>query len=132
MKTNVIDREIPTYAFDTYVGSWSPDGRQFAFATRDGHCVDLYVVTFGGGEAIRRLTRDANVTGVPSWSLDGTALYFSSNFDVYVIGVDGTNLKHITENRPWKGFILESTARSVRGRKARCGVHSPRRSAHPA
>ena len=72
---------------------------------RAAQSVDLYVITFAGGETIQRLTHGANVTGVPSWSPDGTTLGFSSDSDVYVIGVDGTNLTNITKNRPGKKYF---------------------------
>jgi Tol biopolymer transport system component len=60
-----------------FVGGWSPDGATIAFDAVIGGNDDVYVVGADGGH-LRRLTAEASVDGVPSWSGDGRWIYFSS------------------------------------------------------
>lgn len=50
---------------------WSPDGKTIAFV-RDGQ---IFLLSASGGEP-RQLTRHGTPVGVPSWTPDGSALYF--------------------------------------------------------
>jgi Tol biopolymer transport system component len=64
-------------AAGVWVGGWSPDGSQIAFeAAIDGN-TDVFVVASAGG-AVRRLTDEPSIDGVPSWSQDGRSIYFAS------------------------------------------------------
>jgi len=60
---------------------WSPDGLSLAFDSRGGGRADIYLIHVSGGEPMRITnsvaTNSDNV--VPSWSRDGSAVYFSSN-----------------------------------------------------
>ena len=96
--------------------SWSPDGTSIAFASPDGLFIvdptdpqfDQPVTTdFYGGAAPRsifvtEIELDITVAvGRPGWSPDGTQLVFgatdnSGNTDVYVVGVDGSDLTRLT------------------------------------
>jgi len=62
-----------------YVGlpRWSPDGRSVAFVARPSGQADVYAVDVAGGPS-RRLTSDASDESTPSFSADGTHLYFAS------------------------------------------------------
>jgi len=66
----------------TIVGnpSWSPDGERIAFDVRvQGH-TDIYIVNAAGGN-LQHLTSDASEETLPTWSVDGQYIYFSSNRD---------------------------------------------------
>ena len=96
--------------------SWSPDGKQIAFASdRDGHVIDgrltdeIYVMD-ADGDNPQNLTNDPHHDWYPSWSPDGKQIAFASDrfafdaegiplsFDIYVMDADGKNLQRLTEN----------------------------------
>src|SRR5262249_33243641 len=58
--------------------TWSPDGRQIAFAGLNGGMSDLYVVDVESG-AVRQLTHDAFADLQPTWSPDGRTIAFSTD-----------------------------------------------------
>ena len=57
---------------------WSPDGRSIAFDSRgeDGHS-DIWTIGVDGA-GLRRVTRDPSDESIPSWSRDGSLVYFTS------------------------------------------------------
>jgi WD40 repeat protein len=73
--------------------SWSPDGKQLAFASRtDGTNLDIYTMNANGTGLNRLTTNPARDEGV-AWSPDGTRIAFLSNRndtysqDIYVVDV---------------------------------------------
>jgi len=92
---------------------WSPDGRKIAFASADrqpwrGGTFDLYVMD-ADGSGLRRLTRDPASDGGPAWSPDGRKIAFTRSHapaegrgpwesDVYVINVDGSGERNLTDD----------------------------------
>jgi TolB protein len=77
--------------------TWSPDGRQIAFASRRASNWDLYLMRADGGD-LRRLTDD----GEPAWSPDGASIAFSSNrdgdLDIYVLDLASAAVTQITDD----------------------------------
>jgi Tol biopolymer transport system component len=86
--------------------SWSPDGTQIAFTTRErdiyGSSIDVIQVN---GTAQRPVTLDENMLdSAPTWSPDGTRLafgrrdarpaYFADN-GLYVVNADGSGLRQL-------------------------------------
>ena len=92
--------------------SWSPDGKQIAFASdRVGkNNVEIYVMDADGGNP-QRLTNNPLDDQFPSWSPDGKRIVFSSmrdghfetkfaiTYEIYVMDADGGNQQRLTENR---------------------------------
>lgn len=89
--------------------SWSPDGQQLAFATdRDSErallqerTTAIYILTVGVPGATRVTTDTANHYTQPVWSPSGNRIAVVSNrdstgLDVYLVNVDGGNLKRLT------------------------------------
>ncbi|GAB4260769.1 MAG: hypothetical protein Kow0092_09850 [Deferrisomatales bacterium] len=83
--------------------------------------LDLWVMN-ADGSGKRRLTRNGATNWAPSWHPDGRRIVFSSNmddwraelgtfghnFELYLIGADGTGLKRITHNAVFDSFPMFS------------------------
>lgn len=81
--------------------SFSPDGKQVAFAsTRDGN-FDVYVMD-GDGSNVRRLTTSPFRDHRPRFSPDGKRIAFVShrdgNAEIYVMNADGSNQRRLTHH----------------------------------
>lgn len=79
---------------------WAPDARRVAFsAWRAGGYRDVLVVDTVSGE-LREITRDRAQDMHPSWSPDGTLLYFSSDRDgvpnIYAHSLRDNSLRRVT------------------------------------
>jgi TolB protein len=81
--------------------SWSPDGRQIAYAGGDveGNG-DIYVVNADGTEP-RQLTDDPGRAQQPAWSPDGEWILFASDREggrgsVFLMRPDGSSQQNLT------------------------------------
>ena len=88
-----------------YTGlSWSPDGRNIAFASsRAGNAIYVIYVMDIAGSDVRRVYGAEQSVFAPAWSPDGSQIAFQkqgtiqTGWDLYIINVDGTGLKVLTE-----------------------------------
>jgi hypothetical protein len=74
--------------------SWSPDGRQIAFASHRDGIFQIYAMNSDGSN-IRRLTKHNSEDSNPSWAPDGGAIaYISATGDdrrgLFLMGADGS------------------------------------------
>lgn len=79
---------------------WSPDGTRLAFSDGSVGNSDIFIVNADGSGLINLTKSPAHDAG-PHWSPDGAQLAFSSDRDnkqheVYVVDVDGRNLRRLT------------------------------------
>lgn len=88
--------------------AWSPDGSMLAYAEyRDGgDSQGLFVLDVATGD-IRDLTQEVFDADHPAWSPDGTEIAYSAygegiGSEIYVVGVDGSGLRRVTD-RPDNG-----------------------------
>ena len=93
MPGTVFSGSLPFADFDV-----SPDGREIAFATRGQHD-DLFVMNTDGSNLRQTTNAPAKDRG-PSWSRDGTHIYFfsqrGSRYEVWSILPDGSGLTQVT------------------------------------
>ncbi|MEQ1765160.1 MAG: winged helix-turn-helix domain-containing protein [Pyrinomonadaceae bacterium] len=81
--------------------SFSPDGKQIAFASgRDGN-TEIYLMN-SDGTNVRRLTNHPAWDNHPVFSPDGTQIAFPSdreneNSNVFLMNTDGTNIRRLTD-----------------------------------
>jgi len=77
---------------------WSPVGNEFAIASY-GDTRGIWIMNRDGSNA-RRLTKSNDRS--PDWSPDGIQIAFQSlrngNWDIYVIGTNGQNIRRLTDN----------------------------------
>ena len=95
---------LTNHPADDGAPSWSPDGRQIAFASdRDGNW-EIYVMNADGANPIN-LTNHPADDGAPSWSPDGRQIAFASdrdgNWEIYVMNADGANPINLTNHPTW-------------------------------
>jgi len=81
--------------------AWAPDGVSIAYVSFEGRYNSaIYVQNRSLGSREKILSREG-INGAPSFSPDGrrlaVALSFEGSLDIYVLDVDGSNLRRITE-----------------------------------
>jgi Tol biopolymer transport system component len=100
--------------------AWSPDGSKIAFtSTRDAgganDKAEIWVMN-ADGSGQQAITSDGAFANTPSWSPDGSKIVFQStrdatnpatvnqsDFEIYVMDADGSNVTRLTNNSAFDG-----------------------------
>ncbi|MEP7149994.1 MAG: LpqB family beta-propeller domain-containing protein, partial [Acidobacteriota bacterium] len=85
--------------------AFSPDGKSIAYVSDVEGNFEIYTRVIATGET-KRLTHNPGHESFPSYSPDGTQIIFNSdaekeNNDVYLMNVDGSNVRKITDEPGW-------------------------------
>ena len=85
--------------------SFAPDGKAIVYASDVEGNFEIYSRVIATGET-KRLTNSPGHESFPSYSPDGTQIIFNSdiekeNNDVYLMNVDGSNVRKITDAPGW-------------------------------
>lgn len=82
---------------------FSPDGQQIVFQSSRSGRLELWKSDANGGNQVQLTSFDRGVPGTPRWSPDGKWIAFDyygekseKSGNIYVIDVEGRNLRHVT------------------------------------
>jgi dipeptidyl aminopeptidase/acylaminoacyl peptidase len=80
--------------------TWSPDGQSLAYSTSTWS--DIYIYSIKAAKSTNITNMDGKFEMEPDWSPDGTQIAFtgdlkSKNFNIYVMNVDGSRIRQLTE-----------------------------------
>jgi Tol biopolymer transport system component len=79
---------------------WSPDVKKIAFFASTSESSGIFVVNSDGSDAVR-INGGAGLDMEITWSPDGEQIAFERNYCIYIVNVDGSNLRKVIE----KGFF---------------------------
>ena len=92
------DTELPTNSY--LAPSWSPDGKQIAFANKAGGSTEIFSIKTDGSD-LRNLTNNPTLDTSPIFSLDGKEIIFVRNTygtgQLYRMNLDGSNQRRLTD-----------------------------------
>lgn len=85
--------------------TWSPDGRKIAFTVRPNLMTPgggpegaIAVINADGSDFVQLTDIADGSSGSPAWSPDGSQIAFGRERDIYVMNVDGTNIRALTND----------------------------------
>lgn len=95
--------QLTTWADQSLMPSWSPDGSQLAFISYRTGSSDIWIMTASGTDQ-RRITSDTLVEENPAWSPDGQWIAFCSNkggrWNLWIVPAAGGEPKQVTHGTP--------------------------------
>ncbi len=87
---------LTRHAADDGWGRWSPDGSRIAFhSDRDGN-YEIYVMN-ADGSGVTRITEHGGEDVFPEWTPDGSRLIFRRDHDLWMMMLDGTDARQLTD-----------------------------------
>jgi Tol biopolymer transport system component len=88
--------------------AWSPDGKQFAYYSKQADNSYQIMVANADGTGAHKLTNTGN-NWTPTWSPDGNWIAFASTrggrLDVYIMDKNGGNVKLLTDKVTTESFL---------------------------
>lgn len=90
------------HSFNSALG-WSPDGKRLALVSKQGGRDVIHLVEVDKSKVVAALKPDLEAVVSPAFSPDGKTLVFAGQArgiqDLYTMGVDGKNLRRLTQGR---------------------------------
>lgn len=77
--------------------AWSPEGARLAYVRQEGSQPRIYLLPADRSQASQPLTSGS----APAWSPDGRRLAFNRDYQVYVIGADGSDERRLSQDDAW-------------------------------
>lgn len=98
------DQHYDALSFVQSAGTWSPDGRQFAFVVFEQGDNRLAILDVESADIVRRIeVRNVGAIQHPAWSPDGRSIAFSGMqggiSDLYVIDLESNEVRQLTDDR---------------------------------
>lgn len=95
--------DYETFRFINSAASWSADGRYLAVAAKRGPRDEILVIDVANNREVRRIRVDLSGVTTPAFSPDGSKLVFTGYdgglSDLFIVDIDGTNLRRLTNDR---------------------------------
>jgi PKD repeat protein len=102
LSDNSISPWLATDANESYP-TWSPDGSQLAYESGQ----EIFVANVNDTSTAINITNDAGNDTQPSWGADNLIAFASNrdgDFEIHVMGTDGSNVQKLTDNNVADGF----------------------------
>ncbi len=100
---STLSSNYETLRFINSVGAFSPDGRLFAIAAKNGPRDDLVILDVDKNREVRRIKVALNGILTPTWSPDGKQIAFTGFdgglSDLFVVNADGSDLRRLTNDK---------------------------------
>ncbi|MDX1420543.1 MAG: hypothetical protein R3181_11300, partial [Rubricoccaceae bacterium] len=98
------DPHFDAIRFIESAGTWSPDGRQFAYVVFAGGDNEIALLDVESRDVVRRIAvRGLGALSNPSWSPDGRSIAFTGTkggiADLYVVDLDTETVRQLTNDR---------------------------------
>lgn len=89
---------------------WAPDSSKFVYETKFEGNAEIFLYTVATRQNVN-LTHNKHFNADPSFSPDGKRIAFLStvlgdNPDIYVMDVDGTNIRRLTDHPAWDSYPI--------------------------
>jgi Tol biopolymer transport system component len=98
--------QITTDPDDASQPTWCPDGKQIAYVAGPRLQGKIKIINADGTNSHLLLPTNNSAQRTPQWSPDGKQIAFSmrepkndNNFNIFLVNVDGTGLKNLTDDR---------------------------------
>lgn len=104
LKNGPFDSHFDNIRFISSAGSWSPDGKKFAFVVFSEGDNEIQILDIDSGKVERRVTvADVGAMHHVAWSPDGQTLAFSGIqggvSDLYLLNLESNSVRQLTDDR---------------------------------
>ena len=104
LKNGPFDSHFDNIRFISSAGSWSPDGKQFAFVVFSAGDNEIQILDIDTGKIERRISvEDVGAIHHVAWSPDGQTIAFSGIqgglSDIYLLDITTNSVRQVTDDR---------------------------------